>query len=107
MEWVQRWAAKSFYRAMGGLDSYTNPRLLQVPRDERPLELRHPSLFQCSATRAGNYSVRLLKHFSQRDLHPSGAAIVDAHFAVFVWTGRECSPVLGEMAMDVAIKFCE
>lgn len=107
VEWVERWTAKAFYRAMGGLDSYTNTKLLCVPRDQRPPGLRYPTLFVCSSRSGGDYSVQMQRRFSQLDLQPAGAVILDAHFAVFVWTGRECTPVLANMAMDVGKKFCK
>jgi hypothetical protein len=105
VEWVERWAAKAFYRAMGGIDIYTNTKLLRIPRDERPEGLRRPTLFVCASSSGGDYSVRMLNSFSQSDLHSAGAAILDAHFAIFVWVGRECTPVLARMAMDVAVRF--
>ena len=105
VEWVQRWAAKAFYRAMGGLDAYTNTKLLRIPRDQRPPSLRFPTLFVCASCSGGDYSVRMLRRFSQLDLEPAGAVILDAHFALFVWVGRECTPVLARMAMDVGEKF--
>jgi hypothetical protein len=107
VQWVERWAAKAFYRAMGGLDIYTNTKLLRIPRDERPEGLKRPTLFVCASSSGGDYSVRMLSSFSQRDLASAGAAILDAHFALFVWTGRECTPVLAGMATDVAKKFCK
>lgn len=107
VQWVERWAAKAFYRAMGGIDNYTNTKLLRIPRDERPEGLRLPVLFVCGASSGGDYSVRMLGSFSQSDLQPAGAVILDAHFAIFLWTGRECTPVLAGMARDVATKFCE
>ena len=107
VEWVERWTAKAFYRAMGGLDIYSNSKLLRVPRDERPQCLRYPTLFLCSSTGGDNYSVRKLRRYSQIDLESSSAAILDAHFAVFVWTGRVCSPHLANMALNVAKKYCK
>ena len=107
VEWVERWTAKAFYRALGGIDVYTNTKLLRIPRDERPPGLQYPTLFVCASLSGGDYSVKMLRAFSQADLEPAGAAILDAHFAVFVWAGRECTPALAAMAMDVGKKFCE
>lgn len=107
VEWVERWAAKAFYRAMGGIDIYTNTKLLRIPRDERPQGLKRSTLFVCAASSGGDYSVRMLSIFSQRDLDSSGAVILDAHFAIFVWIGRQCTPVLASIAKDVAQRFCK
>ena len=105
-EWFSRWIAKSFYRALGGFDLYSNFDLLQTPRSLRPVALRYPTLFVCDITR-GEYSVTMLRHYSQRDLVPAGAAILDAHFALFCWFGRSCSGSLRVISMKVASKFCK
>jgi hypothetical protein len=107
VEWMNRWAAKAFYRAMGGIDMYTNPKLLYIPRDERPLGLHYPTLFVCNSSNGGDCSVKMVTRYSQLDLAPSGAVILDAHFAVFVWTGRGCGLALRNIAMNIAKKFCK
>jgi hypothetical protein len=103
-EWFNRWIAKSFYRALGGFCLYTNFDLLQTPRYLRPYPLRYPQLFVCELL-GDEYNITMLERFSQSDLHTAGAAILDAHFALFVWYGRNCNTALSVTSRKVAQKF--
>lgn len=104
-EWFDRWIAKSFYRALGGYDMYTNFYLLQTPRDLRPETLRYPILFTCDISKGVYSIVTVGRRFSQRDLSTTTTAILDAHFAIFVWCGRDSSSSLRVTSMKIAKKF--
>mmetsp|Transcript_21447 Transcript_21447/g.31082 ORF Transcript_21447/g.31082 Transcript_21447/m.31082 type:complete len:2204 (-) Transcript_21447:122-6733(-) len=103
-EWFNKWIAKSFYRALGGFDVYSNFDLLQTPRYLRPPALQYPQLFLCEMLR-GEYAITMVERYSQYDLVESGAAILDAHFALFVWFGRTCGAALRVTSIKVAQKF--
>lgn len=103
-EWFNKWIAKSFYKALGGFDLYTNFDLLQTPRYLRPLALRYPQMFLLQNIR-GEYAVTMLERFCQYDLTSTGAAIMDAHYALFVWSGSACSASLRVTAIRIAKRF--
>jgi hypothetical protein len=103
-EWFNKWIAKSFYKALGGFDLYTNFDLLQTPRYLRPLALRYPQMFLLQYMR-GEYTVTMLERYNQYDLTETGAAIMDAHYALFVWSGKACSASLRVTAIRIAKRF--
>ena len=103
-EWFNKWIAKSFYKALGGFDLYTNFDLLQTPRYLRPLALRYPQMFLLENTQS-EYSVTMLERYCQYDLTPTGAVIMDAHYALFVWSGKTCSAALRVTAIKIAKRF--
>ena len=103
-EWFNRWIAKSFYRALGGFCMYTNFDILQTPRYLRPYPLRYPQLFVCELI-GGEYNITMLERFSQSDLTATGAAVLEAHYAIFVWFGRNCTTSLSVTSVKVAKKF--
>jgi hypothetical protein len=105
-EWFDRWIVKSFYRALGGYTQYTNFDLLQTPRYLRPYALRYPQLFICEHSR-DEYTITMLERYCQSDLVENIAAILDAHYALFVWYGRLCSAAIKVTSMKVAKKFCK
>lgn len=105
-EWFDRWIVKSFYRALGGYTQYTNFDLLQTPRYLRPYALRYPQLFICEYI-GDEYTVTMLERYCQSDLVENVAAILDAHYALFVWYGRVCSAAIKVTSVRVAKKFCK
>ena len=105
-EWFNRWIAKSFYRALGGFSLYTNFDLLQTPRYLRPYALRYSQLFVCEYIR-NEYTITMLERYCQTDLIETAAIILDAHYALFVWYGRNCTASVKVTSYKVAKKFCK
>ncbi|XP_072937027.1 villin-like protein quail isoform X2 [Epargyreus clarus] len=66
---------------------------------ERPLP---PRLFYVSTTVPGQYSFEEIVSFSQYDLAPELAAVLDAHGAVFAWLGTHCCPRAKDDARNLA-----
>ena len=103
-EWFNKWIAKSFYKALGGFDLYTNFDLLQTPRYLRPLALRYPQMFLVENAQ-DQYAITMLERYCQYDLSPTGAVIMDAHYALFVWSGKTCNAALRVTAIKIARRF--
>ena len=51
------------------------------------------------------FSVEEIISFSQYDLAPEMAAVLDAHAAVFVWLGAHCSTRARDDAKAVALSY--
>lgn len=83
---------------------YSNFDLLQTPRYLRPYPLRYPQLFVCELVN-GEYNITMLERFSQADLQPAGAAILEAHYALFVWYGRNSNTALTVTCKRIAQRF--
>lgn len=62
-------------------------------------------LFVCSVG-SGAFGVEELGPFSQDDLDPDDAVILDAHDTVFVWVGLRSHPAEQKLAMDTAAEYC-
>ncbi|XP_039764730.1 villin-like protein quail isoform X2 [Pararge aegeria] len=86
-----------FWTALGE----RRPLLVASPLKEveRPLP---PRLFYVALGAAGQYSFEEIISFSQYDLAPEMAAILDAHAAVFVWLGAHCGPRAKDDARAIA-----
>ncbi|XP_047545112.1 villin-like protein quail isoform X3 [Vanessa atalanta] len=69
---------------------------------ERPLP---PRLFYVSLGVAGQYSFEEIASFSQYELAPEMAALLDAHAAVFVWLGAHCGPRARDDARALALAY--
>jgi len=63
-------------------------------------------LFVCSVG-SGVFSVEEVGRFTQDDLDPEDAIILDAHDTVFVWIGSRSHPAEQRLAMDTAIDYCD
>ncbi|RVE48750.1 hypothetical protein evm_006524, partial [Chilo suppressalis] len=77
-------------------------RVLQAaaPRGvERPLP---PRLFYVSLAVPAQYSFEEIISFSQYELAPEMAAVLDAHCAVYVWLGAHCSTRARDDAISLA-----
>jgi hypothetical protein len=106
-EWFNKWTAKSFYRVLGGYDIHTNFDFLQTPKNLRPISLRHPVLFICDYSKIG-YVIKMIgTKFSQGHLLSTLSAIIDAHFAIFVWYGRDSCATIRHLTNKVACKYCK
>ena len=62
-------------------------------------------LFVCSVG-SGAFGVEELGRFTQDDLDPDDAVILDAHDTVFVWIGLRSHPAEQKLAMDTAAEYC-
>ncbi|XP_060802451.1 villin-like protein quail [Amyelois transitella] len=86
-----------FWTALGD----RRPLLVASPLKEveRPLP---PRLFYVSLGVPGQYSFEEIVSFSQYELSPEMACVLDAHIAVFVWLGAHCCPRAKEDARSLA-----
>lgn len=49
----------------------------------------------------------MLERYCQADLIETAAVILDAHYALFVWYGRNCTASVKVTTFKVAKKFCK
>ncbi|XP_050361834.1 villin-like protein quail isoform X2 [Nymphalis io] len=89
-----------FWAALGDRRQLLEPSPLKEV--ERPLP---PRLFYVSLGVAGQYSFEEIISFSQYELAPEMAAVLDAHAAVFVWLGAHCGPRARDDARALALAY--
>jgi hypothetical protein len=99
-----KYTAQSLYRALGGRTHFTSNDFLRTPRDERPSNQRYPRMFLCEDTyldATRKLKVEAVNTFSQYYLQKSSIAIIDAHYTLFVWFGKDSSFRLQELGAKV------
>lgn len=88
---------EDFWTVLGDRRQLLQPTPLKEV--ERPLP---PRLFYVSFGVPGQYTFEEISSFSQYSLLPEMAAVLDAHGAVYVWTGSQCCARARDDALVIA-----